>query len=107
MLERLVRTTGELPPNQHFIQITIPNGLSYEMLSPAHLPGWDADKASVSRTYGETWQTSRRSLLLLVPSVVARMELNVLINPEHAEFPRVTHSLHQPVWWDRRLFRAQ
>ncbi len=107
MLEKLVRTTGELPPNQHFIQITIPNGLSYEMLNPAHLPGWDADKASVSRTYGETWQTSHRSLLLLVPSVVARMELNVLINPEHAEFPRVTHSLHQPVWWDRRLFRAQ
>jgi hypothetical protein len=44
--------------------------------------------------------------LLLVPSVVARMGRNVLINPEHAEFPRVTHSLHQPVWWDRRLFRS-
>jgi RES domain-containing protein len=29
----------------------------------------------------------------------------LLINPEHPEFPRVTHSLHQPVWWDRRLFR--
>ena len=99
-----MRTTGELPPNQHFIQITIPNGLSYEMLNHAHLPGWDTDNASVSRTYGEAWQTSRRSLLLLVPSVVARMELNVLINPEHPEFPRITHSLHQPVWWDRRLF---
>jgi RES domain-containing protein len=104
MLEKLVRTTGELPPNQHFIQITIPNGLSYEMLNPAHLPGWDADRANVSRTYGDTWQTSGRSLLLLVPSVAARMEMNVLINPEHPEFPRITHSLHQPVWWDQRLF---
>jgi RES domain-containing protein len=104
MLEKLVRTSGELPPNQHFIQITIPNGLCYEMLNPAHLPGWDADKASVSRTYGETWHGSRRSLLLLVPSVVARMEFNVLINPEHVEFSRITHTLHQPVWWDRRLF---
>ena len=104
MLEKLVRSSGELPPNQHFIEITIPNGVTYEMLNPAHLPGWDDISREASRAYGDAWQTSRRSLLLLVPSVVARMELNVLINPEHAEFPRITHSLHQPVWWDRRLF---
>ena len=106
LLEKLVRASGELPPNQHFIEITIPNGITYEMLSPAHLPGWDDISRAASQAYGEAWQTSRRSLLLLVPSIVARMELNVLINPEHAEFPRITHSLHQPVWWDRRLFGA-
>ena len=92
------------PPNQHFIEITIPNGVTYEMLNPAHLPGWDDISREASRAYDDAWQTSRRSLLLLVPSVVARMARNVLINPEHAEFPRITHSLHQPVWWDRRLF---
>lgn len=104
MLEILVNTGRRLPANQHFIQITIPTGISYELLNPAHLPGWDEAKPGASRAYGEAWQTSRRSLLLLVPSIVARMELNVLINPEHGEFPRITHSLHQPVWWDRRLF---
>jgi RES domain-containing protein len=106
MLEILANGTGRFPDNQHFIQITIPNGISYEMLNPAHLPGWDANKMGVSQAYGEAWQASRRSLLLLVPSVVARMELNVLINPDHPEFPRIAHSLHQPVWWDRRLFAA-
>ena len=106
MLEILANGTGRFPANQHFIRITIPNGSSYEMLGSAHLPGWDTARPSRSQAYGEAWQTSRRSLLLLVPSVVARMELNVLINPEHAEFPRITHSLHQPVWWDRRLFGA-
>lgn len=106
MLEILANGTGRFPANQHFIQITIPNGLTYEMLNPAHIPGWDAPRFPSSQAYGEAWQTSRRSLLLLVPSIVARMELNVLINPEHAEFPRITHSLHQPVWWDRRLFGA-
>ena len=106
MLEKLVRSSGELPPNQHFIEITISNGATYEMLNPAHLPGWDDISRAASRAYGDAWQLSRRSLLLLVPNVVARMELNVLINPEHAEFPRITHSLHQPVWWDRRLFGA-
>ena len=104
MLEILANGTGRCPPNQHFIQITIPNDLSYEQVNPAHLPGWDAANSEVSRDYGAAWQGARRSLLLLVPSVVARVELNVLINPEHAEFARITHGLHQPVWWDRRLF---
>ena len=104
MLEILANGAGQFPDNQHFIEITIPNGVSYELLNPAHLPGWDTNRAGASQVYGEAWQSGRRSLLLLVPSVVARMERNVLINPEHAEFPRITHSLHQPVWWDRRLF---
>jgi RES domain-containing protein len=107
MLEILVNAGRRLPANQHFIQITIPNGVSYEQLDPAHLRGWDATKPDVSRTYGEAWQMSRRSLLLLVPSIVARMELNVLINPEHPEFPRIVHSLHQPIWWDSRLFNSK
>jgi RES domain-containing protein len=37
---------------------------------------------------------------------VARIENNILINPEHPEFPRITHGLHQPVWWDLRLFES-
>jgi RES domain-containing protein len=39
-----------------------------------------------------------------VPSLVARIERNILINPEHPEFPRITHDPAQPVWWDARLF---
>ena len=60
MLEKLVRSSGELPPNQHFIEITIPNGVTYEMLERAHLPGWDDISREASRAYGEAWQTSRR-----------------------------------------------
>jgi RES domain-containing protein len=104
MLEKLVHGSGSLPPNQHFIEITIPNGVTYEVVTPAKLPGWDAEDGVSSKAYGEAWQQSRRSLLLVVPSIVARVENNILINPEHAEFPRITHGLHQPVWWDRRLF---
>jgi hypothetical protein len=38
--------------------------------------------------------------------VVARMERNVLINDSHPEVQRIMHSLHQPIWWDQRLFSA-
>jgi RES domain-containing protein len=104
MLEKLVHGSGELPPNQHFIEITIPNGSTYEMLNIAALPNWYAEVATASQTYGQTWQQERRSLILIVPSVVARIEKNILINPEHAEFRKIETSLHQPVWWDKRLF---
>jgi RES domain-containing protein len=104
MLERLVHGSGSLPPNQHFIEITIPNGVTYEAVTPASLPGWDAMDARVSKAFGEAWQHARRSLVLIVPSVVARIENNVLINTEHPELQQVTHGLHQPVWWDKRLF---
>ena len=45
-----------------------------------------------------------RALILIVPSVVARLDNNILINPAHPEFRSVEASLHQPVFWDRRLF---
>ncbi len=104
MLEKLVHGNGHMPPNQHWIAITIPPGLSYEILSTAHHPGWDAEDCFVAKAYGEAWQQSKRSLLLIVPSVVARMENNVLINDDHPDVGRITRSLHQPIWWDRRLF---
>ncbi len=104
MLEKLAHGSGQLPPHQHFIEITVPNGITYEMAGPAHLPGWDDPGCSVAKAFGAAWQASCRSLLLIVPSVVARMEQNFLFNPEHPQFTRLTHGLHRPVWWDARLF---
>jgi RES domain-containing protein len=104
LLEKLVHGSGRLPPNQHYVEITIPPGVTYEMFDAAAHPGWDMATGAVSKALGETWQRSRRTLLLIVPSVVARPERNILINPEHPEFGRTTTSLHQPAYWDRRLF---
>lgn len=104
LLEKLVHGGGVLPPNQHFIEITIPNGISYEVLDPAALPGWDAMRGTASKRFGEDWQRSRRSAVLIAPSVVARLDNNVLINLDHPEATKITHGLHRPVWWDARLY---
>ncbi len=104
MLEKLVHGSGQLPPNQHAIEITLPSGVSYELVEEWQVPGWDAPASLASRAYGEAWWKARRSLVLIVPSLVARMERNFLIHPEHPEFAKVTHGLHRPVWWDGRLF---
>ncbi len=105
MLEKLVHGSGQMPPGQHFITITIPNGVSYEVVTRDSLPGWDDISCHASRAHGEAWQQEKRSLLLLVPSVVARAERNFLLNPDHPEFHQVTASMHEPVPWDSRLFR--
>jgi RES domain-containing protein len=106
LLEKLVRGSGGLPPNQHFVEIIVPRGVSYEMVSVESLSGWDATPPVVSRAFGEKWQNERRSLILIVPSIVARLENNILINPSHGEFHQIEVSLHKPVFWDRRLFKA-
>jgi RES domain-containing protein len=105
MLEKLVHGSGHLPPNQHFIEITIPNGATYEYVTPSHLPGWDEETGNTSRAFGAQWQSEKRSLLLFVPSVVARLERNILINPDHLEFHQVTTGIAQPIWWDSRFFK--
>jgi RES domain-containing protein len=104
MLEKLVHGNGRLPANQHFIEIKILPGVTYEVFSQPHHPDWDAEDCLVAKAYGAEWLASKRSLILIVPSIAARMESNILINDAHPEAGKITHGLHQPIWWDKRLF---
>lgn len=104
MLEKLVHASALLPPNQHFIRLTIPDGMSYETFQPAAHPGWDGRSEAICKAHGEAWHRERRSALLIVPSIPARVERNFLINPDHPDAARITHDLPEPVWWDDRLF---
>src|SRR5258708_8240183 len=38
MLEKLVHGSGQLPPEQHYVVVTIPNAVSYEVFNTAALP---------------------------------------------------------------------
>ena len=107
ILEKLVHGSGRLPPNQHYIELTIPPGVACEAVVADGLPGWDSPTMEISRAYGQLWSASKRSLILLVPSVVARVEQNVLINPEHRDFSKVGAGRHIPVLWDARLFKPR
>jgi RES domain-containing protein len=104
MLEKLAAGNGRLPPNQHFVAISIPKGTSYEIVTKDHLPGWDTPEPTLSRIFGASWVKQARSAVLLVPSFVARLERNVVINPAHMEAGGISVGLAEPVWWDARLF---
>jgi RES domain-containing protein len=107
MLEKLVHSNMLLPANQHYIQITIPNGISYEIFQTAGHPGWDSRNEAICKAFGQNWFVGKRSALLIVPSMAARIERNILINPVHPDAKAITRSLAEPVWWDQRLYAHQ
>ena len=106
LLEKLAQCNGILPPNQHFVEATIPQGVSCEVVSPDSLPDWSSPSGAAARDFGSQWHREGRSAILIVPSVVARMERNIVVNVTHPDFERrrIEVGLETPVWWDRRLF---
>ena len=106
LLEILVHSNlARIPKTHAAIEITIPDTLRIESLSSGDLPEWDSESLSASRVFGDRWLTDRRSAVLLVPSVITRdFERNVLINPEHPDFGKITAGEPREVEWDKRLF---
>lgn len=104
MLERLAHAnTLRLPRTLVWTEIAIPQGVSIEELELSALPGWDRPRSRVARAFGDEWYRSRRSAVLIVPSVVSRPDKNVLINQEHPEFAKIRCGAPRPVEWDRRI----
>jgi len=103
LLEKLAHFNGVLPSNQHYIEIEIPKGVSYEIVTKDSVPGWL--EMAKARAVGSKWFREKRSAILIVPSVVARIEENVIINCTHPDASRIRPGLEHPVTWDMRLFQ--
>jgi RES domain-containing protein len=106
MLEMLAHAgIGRLPMTQHYVVASVPPEVRWERHDETTLPpGWDAEDTSVARAFGDRWLLERRSAILLVPAVVARLEWNALVNPAHPQAARLSLSAPAAVVWDRRLF---
>ena len=104
MLEKLVHFSGAMPRGQHFVEVTVPAGTSYEVFSPDHHPGWADRDGTVARRFGRDWLVEGRSAILVVPSVVARMERNLIVSTAHPDFVAIGSGPETPIWWDDRLF---
>jgi RES domain-containing protein len=109
MLEILAHAgIGRVPPTQHLVIAEVLDELAVERHDSLSLPaGWEAEDSSVARQFGDDWLASARSLVLVVPSVVARLEFNAILNPGHPEFQKLIVSKPEPVIWDSRLFMSK
>jgi len=106
MLEVLAHANiGRVPQTQCYVTAAVPEHVSVERYHASELPpAWDAESSASARFFGDTWLKEARSAILLVPSVVARLEWNALVNPYHPDAGQLTVSTAERVVWDRRLF---
>lgn len=106
MLECLAHAgIGRVPRTHVAVEIAMAEAIAVEQHDEGDLPvGWDHADLGVARAFGDAWLRDARTAVLVVPSVVARRERNVLINPRHGDFSRIIAGAPEPVVWDARLF---
>ena len=106
MLECLAHAgIGRVPRTFVAIEITVAGDVGVERHDESRLPiGWDHSDLRVARAFGNAWILEQRTAVLVVPSVVARKEGNVLLNPKHPDFRKLVAAPPEPVIWDARLF---
>jgi RES domain-containing protein len=56
-----------------------------------------------TRAFGDAWLAAARTAVLSVPSAIIPEEANLLLNPLHPDFARVTVALQVPFRFDDRL----
>lgn len=99
---------GAFPHNRHLVEIEVPDDAwsEREEVPIAALPAtWDAIPAGhASVKFGSTWLSSRRSPILLVPSVIVPEEWCSLINPQHPLASRIRARIIRAFDYNR-LFR--
>jgi RES domain-containing protein len=96
---------GRVPRTHVAVEIAIAASVSVERRDEGDLPAaWDHADRRAARAFGDAWIRGLRTAVLVVPSVVARREGNVLINPRHPDFSGISARGPEPVVWDARLF---
>jgi RES domain-containing protein len=107
MLEILAHANiGRVPETHQYIIVNVPKDVSVEIVEESKLPhGWDSENVASARAFGDQWLLEVRSAILIVPSVIARLDRNALVNPLHSDAKKLIVSEPQKVIWDKRLFQ--
>ena len=105
MLELRVHSPHPYPRTRWKFAIDVPDDALTEVPAEQLPRGWDALPAgSASKRFGDHWVQQCSSLGLLVPSVVASEEKNVMLNPSHPRFREIRVISKQRVMLDKRLY---
>lgn len=104
-LEKLVHIQDVEQLRQSYVLISVacPPELA-ETLSQRLPRNWTGEGArSKLRRIGDRWIASRRSLALIVPSVVLQRSSNILVNPLHPAFGQLQIGRPEDFGFDPRL----
>ena len=96
---------GHVPPNMLCCTVDIPDDAEIESLPAKELPpGWYRSPPPPKlAAMGDAWVRRAQTVALLVPSAIARIENNVLLNPQHPAFTRLVIGPAREIPTDDRL----
>jgi len=105
-LENVVhRNRAGLTDIFNIMTIACPEDLKIKTIPVSGLPdNWaDYDQMYLTQRMGETWIRGNSSAILEVPSSIVEGEVNYLLNPEHADFKKITIIKTQLFVFDKRI----
>ncbi|MGR9088182.1 MAG: RES family NAD+ phosphorylase [Gammaproteobacteria bacterium] len=106
MLEILAHANiGRIPDTHGFVMAEVSEGVSIESHDADSLPvDWHLENSTSARAFGDQWLHESRTAILVVPSVVARLDRYALVNLFHPDASLLIVSAPERVVWDTRLF---
>ena len=98
----------DLPEDLVLVRAAVPDSISRVSVPVARLPrNWRATPPPPELArIGDDFIRNRQSSILIVPSALAPMESNWLINPRHPEFRKIRVSPPERFHYDPRFFDA-
>lgn len=94
----------KLPGAHHVATFIIPADVATETVTAHDATGWDEPGSDIARSIGDAWLDRSKTAVLFVPSAIAQpYEQNVVINPAHTDFARLTMTVPVAIRWDPRL----
>jgi RES domain-containing protein len=110
VLEAFVHMSAAVDPDDYVsVCATLPvSEQGAERVDVARLPqDWRSVDHPALQALGGDWVRSRRSLILLVPSVVIDGEWNAVVNPAHAAAAEIELDEPKPFHFDERMFKVR
>ena len=106
LLEVIVNTPQKLlPADLHLLKLKIPDNLSTTRFKKSRLSGnWRQYPApDTLADIGSRWANDNKSAIAQAPSVLVPDEWNILLNPEHPAFNKITIESVSPFSIDLRF----
>lgn len=109
MLEILAHANiGRIPETHGYVVAEITDDIPIETHGSDSLPqGWELENSASARAFGDQWLQESRTAILVVPSVIARLDANALVNPAHPDAKKLIITPPEKIIWDKRLFEKR
>lgn len=100
-------TLATLPDDYMMLTIDIPDDLKIKQLTESDLPtDWqEFPHPASTQDIGRDFVRENEYCVLIIPSAVTQGEYNVLINPNHTDFSKITIASIDKFPFDKRIFK--